>query len=136
MLGALAHGLPQLCLPQGADQFRNAQACAAAGAGIALIGADATTDRIEAGQAACHNALYRSKTWCRGGDLGISLSGLGGVVVFVDGTAEYSVASDGPVGRCGDGSPVVVGILVAWWWLWIRIRSVHSARTVRTNRSA
>lgn len=48
LLGALAHGIPQLCLPQGADQFRNAQACAAAGAGIALMGADATTDRIEA----------------------------------------------------------------------------------------
>jgi len=48
LLGALAHGIPQLCLPQAADQFRYAQACAAAGAGIALIGADATTDRIEA----------------------------------------------------------------------------------------
>jgi MGT family glycosyltransferase len=27
MLGALAHGLPQLILPQGADQFMNAAAC-------------------------------------------------------------------------------------------------------------
>ncbi len=48
LLGALAHGIPQVCLPQGADQFRNAQACAAAGAGIALIGSDASTDRIKA----------------------------------------------------------------------------------------
>jgi hypothetical protein len=32
-------------MPQGADQFRNARTCEAAGAGIALIGADATTDR-------------------------------------------------------------------------------------------
>ena len=30
-LGALAHGLPMLLLPHGADQFENAQACAALG---------------------------------------------------------------------------------------------------------
>jgi UDP:flavonoid glycosyltransferase YjiC (YdhE family) len=30
-LGALAHGVPMLLLPSGADQFENAQACAAAG---------------------------------------------------------------------------------------------------------
>ena len=48
LLGALAHGIPQLCLPQGADQFRNAEACRAAGAGICLSGADATPGRIEA----------------------------------------------------------------------------------------
>lgn len=36
MLGALAHGLPQVLLPQGAGQFVNAAACAGAGAGIAL----------------------------------------------------------------------------------------------------
>jgi UDP:flavonoid glycosyltransferase YjiC (YdhE family) len=48
LLGALAHAIPQLCLPQGADQFRNAEACCAAGAGICLIGDEATTDRIEA----------------------------------------------------------------------------------------
>ncbi len=36
MLGALAHGLPQLLLPQGADQFGNARACEQAGAALAL----------------------------------------------------------------------------------------------------
>jgi UDP:flavonoid glycosyltransferase YjiC (YdhE family) len=36
MLGALAHGLPQLMLPQGADQFINAEACTRAGAALAL----------------------------------------------------------------------------------------------------
>ncbi len=36
MLGALAHGLPQLILPQGADQFMNAVACRSAGAALAL----------------------------------------------------------------------------------------------------
>jgi hypothetical protein len=35
-LAALATGLPQVCLPQGADQFLNATACARAGAGISL----------------------------------------------------------------------------------------------------
>ncbi|MEP6892816.1 MAG: nucleotide disphospho-sugar-binding domain-containing protein [Gaiellaceae bacterium] len=36
-LGALAHGLPQLLLPQGADQFENANACRAAGAARMLM---------------------------------------------------------------------------------------------------
>ena len=35
-LGALAHGLPQLCLPQAADQFRNAEGGVRAGAALAL----------------------------------------------------------------------------------------------------
>ena len=36
-LGALAGGLPQLILPQGADQFANAEAVHAAGAGLRLM---------------------------------------------------------------------------------------------------
>ena len=36
MLAALAAGLPQLCVPQAADQFFNAAACARVGAGISL----------------------------------------------------------------------------------------------------
>jgi UDP:flavonoid glycosyltransferase YjiC (YdhE family) len=43
MFGALAHGLPQLCLPQGADQFRNADALVTCGAALMLEG-DHTTD--------------------------------------------------------------------------------------------
>ncbi len=35
-LGALAHGLPQLCLPQAADQFRNAAAGVRAGVALSL----------------------------------------------------------------------------------------------------
>jgi UDP:flavonoid glycosyltransferase YjiC (YdhE family) len=42
MLGALAHGLPLLLLPQGADQHYNAQRVAAAGAGLSLAPAQAT----------------------------------------------------------------------------------------------
>jgi UDP:flavonoid glycosyltransferase YjiC (YdhE family) len=43
LLATLAAGLPQLCLPQAADQFRNAAACARAGAGILVQPEDITT---------------------------------------------------------------------------------------------
>ncbi|MDQ0364636.1 glycosyltransferase [Catenuloplanes indicus] len=46
MLGALAHGVPQLILPQGADQFANADAVTRAGAGLRLD--EATADGIAA----------------------------------------------------------------------------------------
>ena len=42
MLGALMHGIPQLMLPQGADQFINADACTRAGAALA-VAPDAST---------------------------------------------------------------------------------------------
>ncbi|MGW5053356.1 glycosyltransferase [Actinokineospora sp. NPDC004072] len=45
-LGALAAGLPQLFLPQGADQFINADAVSGAGIGRALKGAEATSAAI------------------------------------------------------------------------------------------
>ena len=40
VLAALGMGIPQLCLPQAADQFINAAAVAGAGAGIAILPAD------------------------------------------------------------------------------------------------
>ena len=47
MLKTLAAGVPQLCLPKAAtDQFRNATACEAAGAGLRLVGDDATPEAI------------------------------------------------------------------------------------------
>jgi UDP:flavonoid glycosyltransferase YjiC (YdhE family) len=46
LLGALAHGLPQVLLPQGADQFLNAEAVERVGAGTALSGPDQTADAI------------------------------------------------------------------------------------------
>ena len=36
-LGALDHGLPQLCIPQAADQFANAHASETAGAGLTVL---------------------------------------------------------------------------------------------------
>lgn len=44
MLGALAEGLPQVCLPMGADQFSNAAQIARTGAGI-VVPPDARTPR-------------------------------------------------------------------------------------------
>ena len=46
MLGALAEGVPQLILPQGADQFANAEALLAAGAGLRLLPDELTADAV------------------------------------------------------------------------------------------
>lgn len=49
-LGALAHGVPQLCLPQAADQFRNAAGGARSGAALVLgtdeVSADAVAEAV------------------------------------------------------------------------------------------
>jgi UDP:flavonoid glycosyltransferase YjiC (YdhE family) len=45
-LGALGLGLPQLCLPQAADQFRNAEAAVRTGTGLALAPDAATPQAV------------------------------------------------------------------------------------------
>ncbi|MCE0761676.1 glycosyltransferase [Pseudonocardia kujensis] len=45
-LGALANGVPQLVLPQGADQFDNAGAVVSVGAGRRLLPGEATTEAV------------------------------------------------------------------------------------------
>lgn len=45
-LAALSNGLPQLCLPQAADQFLNAQACAEAGVGLTLMPGSVTAESV------------------------------------------------------------------------------------------
>ncbi|GLY35699.1 glycosyl transferase [Amycolatopsis sp. NBRC 101858] len=45
-LGALAAGVPQLVLPQGADQFANAEALVGAGAGLRLLPDELTADAV------------------------------------------------------------------------------------------
>ncbi len=47
-LGALASGVPQLCLPQAADQFRNAEGGVRAGAALSLAPGDATLEALRA----------------------------------------------------------------------------------------
>jgi UDP:flavonoid glycosyltransferase YjiC (YdhE family) len=48
LLGALGHGIPQLALPQGADQHRNADALVRSGAGLALAAAEVTAEAVAA----------------------------------------------------------------------------------------
>ncbi|MDQ6728475.1 MAG: glycosyltransferase [Actinomycetota bacterium] len=45
-LAALAHGLPQLLIPQGGDQFENAQRCEQAGVALCLMPEDVTADAV------------------------------------------------------------------------------------------
>ncbi|WP_026360329.1 glycosyltransferase [Amycolatopsis nigrescens] len=47
-LGSFGVGVPQLFLPQGADQFENAAAVVAAGAGDQLVGAEQTAEAVAA----------------------------------------------------------------------------------------
>ena len=46
MTGALAHGVPVVCLPRGADQFANAEQVARLGAGITLLPAEVSVESI------------------------------------------------------------------------------------------
>jgi UDP:flavonoid glycosyltransferase YjiC (YdhE family) len=46
VLAALAHGLPLVLLPQGADQFENAATCAAQGVAETILPRDLTVDRL------------------------------------------------------------------------------------------
>jgi UDP:flavonoid glycosyltransferase YjiC (YdhE family) len=48
VLGALALGLPLVCLPQMADQFRNSHAVAKAGAGVVLRQGEAGAEALAA----------------------------------------------------------------------------------------
>jgi UDP:flavonoid glycosyltransferase YjiC (YdhE family) len=48
MLGAICHGLPQLCVPQGTDQPFNTDALLPTGAALALSRAEVTADAVEA----------------------------------------------------------------------------------------
>jgi UDP:flavonoid glycosyltransferase YjiC (YdhE family) len=48
MLGALASGVPQVCLPRGADQFANADRVQSVGAGIRLLPDDITPESLRA----------------------------------------------------------------------------------------
>jgi len=60
-LGALAEGLPQLCLPQAADQFRNSQGAARAGVAVVLHPEESAPDAIASavGALLTDEALHR-----------------------------------------------------------------------------
>jgi UDP:flavonoid glycosyltransferase YjiC (YdhE family) len=46
VFGALSHGLPQLLLPQGGDQFTNTEACIRAGVALALLPASVNAGKV------------------------------------------------------------------------------------------
>ncbi len=48
MFAALARGIPNVCLPQAADQFQNAEACVRAGAGFAFEPGEVTVPALRA----------------------------------------------------------------------------------------
>ena len=58
-LGALAVGLPQLCLPQGADQFLNAAAIASSGAGLSVSPSEVTAEAVRS----CLTRLLRDASF-------------------------------------------------------------------------
>ncbi|PZG22046.1 glycosyl transferase [Micromonospora craterilacus] len=60
-LGALAAGVPQLILPQGADQFANAEAVSAVGAGLRLTPGEVSAEAVAAyvGRLLPHRSGYR-----------------------------------------------------------------------------
>ncbi len=58
-LGALAHGLPQVLLPQGADQYINAARCEAAGLGRRLMPVASTAEAVRSAlRAVLDDATY------------------------------------------------------------------------------
>jgi UDP:flavonoid glycosyltransferase YjiC (YdhE family) len=60
-LATLEHELPQLCLPQGADQFLNAAAIAGYGAGLSLLPDAASAEAIGAAvQQLLEDSSYRA----------------------------------------------------------------------------
>ena len=59
MLGALAAGVPQVCLPRGADQFANAERVRSAGAGVRLLPDEVSPERLRAAvQSVLHDQTY------------------------------------------------------------------------------
>lgn len=73
MLGALAHGVPLLLVPQAADQFDNAAVCAAAGVGRVLMPAEITPANI---QAAADELLRNPSYTQRAGEVGAEIAAM------------------------------------------------------------
>jgi UDP:flavonoid glycosyltransferase YjiC (YdhE family) len=62
LLEILAHGLPILVIPLGANQFHNADACVAAGVGRRLLAGEVTPESVRAGvRALLDDPAYRER---------------------------------------------------------------------------
>lgn len=93
-LAALAHGLPLLVLPQGANQFWNAERCAALGLGIRLL-----ADEVDAGavRRAVHALLHQPGYRERARQLADEISAMPAPADAV--SVLESLAEDGTVTR-------------------------------------
>ena len=85
LLASLAHGIPLVCLPRGADQFSNAANVARLGAGSALIG-----DQIT--EAAVKTAIERAVS---SGDQRAAARGLAQEITGMPSDAEVAAAIEG-----------------------------------------
>lgn len=86
-LAALAHGIPQLCLPQGADQFLNAAAAQRTGAGIALEPGQLTRESVaEAATRLLVDDAYRRRARALAGEIA-AMPGPDEVVRVLEGVA-------------------------------------------------
>lgn len=66
----LAHGLPLLVLPQGANQFHNADACVAAGVAQSLLATEVTADAVRASvRALIDEPSYRARARLVAGEI-------------------------------------------------------------------
>ena len=74
-LGALAHGLPMVCLPQGADQFMNARLGARAGVATNIEPGDATVESVRDAVAA---ALTDDSMRARAGEVAAQIAAMPG----------------------------------------------------------
>ena len=74
-LAAIAHGLPQVLVPQGADQFINAERCQAAGLGRAVFPAAVSAESVGAACAeVLANGAYRAKAAVVAGEMKAGMS--------------------------------------------------------------
>ncbi len=75
MLAAVAHGLPQVLVPQGADQFINAERCQAGGLGRAVSPADVSPEAVrKACREVLANASFRDRARAVGAEMQAAMS--------------------------------------------------------------
>jgi UDP:flavonoid glycosyltransferase YjiC (YdhE family) len=90
MFGALAHGLPQLLLPQGADQPANAAACAEAGVAEVLSPDELTTSAVAA---AAGRLLAAPEVARRAAAIGAEMAAMPGPGEVLRGLTDDAVAA-------------------------------------------
>ncbi len=95
-LGALAEGLPQLCLPQAADQFRNAEGARRAGVAVVL---DPDVSSPESIANAVHGLLTDESVRRRAGLVAAEIAAMPAPAEVVDGLVTTFGEGGGPQAR-------------------------------------